>query len=182
MTINMTDTNIVKNVVISLLSDTALVSEKIAIFNIISCIEIPAGFDIYCKKHIWKNGHKTLQLYNRQKRVENFSTSSKVSNYITGWFNILYLYILDVQLKSGPNLIWVIYLLRFTTCYITQLICIYSKCWKWCPFISMHLSTRFIMFLATFLSGLSFFNYFRNSTFHWRMLLKYSKKLCLQWT
>jgi len=54
------------------------------------------------------------------------------------------------------GLIWVIYLLRFTTCYITQLTCIYSKCWKWCPFISVHLSTRFIMFLATFLSVLSF--------------------------
>jgi hypothetical protein len=49
-------------------------------------------------------------------------------------------------------LIWVIYLLRFTTYYIIQLKCIYSKCWKWCPFISMHLSTCFIMFLATFLN------------------------------
>jgi len=54
MTMNMTKTMIVQNVVISLLSDTVLVlvSEKIGIFNIISCIEIPAGFDIYCKKHI----------------------------------------------------------------------------------------------------------------------------------
>ena len=62
----------------------------------------------------------------------------------------------SVQLKSGSILIRVIYLLRFTTCYITQLNCIYIKCWKWCPFISLHLSTRFTMFLTTFLSVLSF--------------------------
>jgi hypothetical protein len=60
------------------------------------------------------------------------------------------------NLKVDRTLIWVIYLLRFTTCYITQLNCIYSKCWKWCPFISMHLSTCFTIFLATFLSVLSF--------------------------
>jgi len=60
------------------------------------------------------------------------------------------------NLKVDRISIWVIYLLRFTTCYITQLTCIYSKCWKWCLFISMHLSTRFTMFLATFLSVLSF--------------------------
>jgi hypothetical protein len=60
------------------------------------------------------------------------------------------------NLKVDRILIWVIYLLRFTTCYITQLSCIYSNCWKWSPFISMHLSTRFTMFLATFLSVLSF--------------------------
>jgi hypothetical protein len=60
------------------------------------------------------------------------------------------------NLKVDRILIWVIYLLRFTTCYITQLSSIYSKCWKWCPFISMHLSTRFATFLATFLSVLSF--------------------------
>jgi hypothetical protein len=60
------------------------------------------------------------------------------------------------NLKIDHILIWVIYLLRFTTCYITQLTRIYSKCWKWCPFISMHLSTRFTMFLATFLSVLLF--------------------------
>ena len=81
-----------------------------------------------------------------------------------------------VQLKSGPILIWVIHLLRFTTCYITQLTCIYSKCWKWCPFISMHLSTRFTMFLATFLSVLPFFNNFRNSTFYWRLPSKFFKE------
>ena len=61
-----------------------------------------------------------------------------------------------VQLKGDRILIWVIYLLIFTTCCITQLTSIYNKCWKWCPFISMHLSTRFTMFLATFLSVLSF--------------------------
>jgi len=58
-------------------------------------------------------------------------------------------------LKVDRTLMWLIYLLRFTTCYITQLTCIYSKCWKRCPFISVHLSTlstRFTMFLATFLS------------------------------
>ena len=80
-----------------------------------------------------------------------------------------------VQLKSGPILIWLIYLLRFT-CYITQLTCIYSKCWKWCPFISMHLSTRFTMFLATFHSVLSFFNHFRNNTFYWRLPSKFFKE------
>ena len=85
-------------------------------------------------------------------------------------------YIQGVQVKSGPILIWVIYLMRFTTCYITQLICIYSKCWKWCPFISMHLLTRFTMFLGTFLSVLSFFNNFRNSTFCWHLPSKFFKE------
>jgi hypothetical protein len=37
-----------------------------------------------------------------------------------------------------------------TTCYITQLACVYSKCWKLCPFISVHLSTRFTMFHADY--------------------------------
>ena len=60
------------------------------------------------------------------------------------------------NLKVDRTLIWVIYLPRFITCYITQLTYIYSKCWKWCPFILMYLSTCFIMFLATFLSVLSF--------------------------
>jgi len=80
------------------------------------------------------------------------------------------------NLKMDRILIWVIYLLIFTTCYITQQTCIYSKCWKWCPFISMHLSTRFSMFLATFLSVLSFFNHFRNSTFYWRLPSKFFKE------
>ena len=85
-------------------------------------------------------------------------------------------------------LIWVIYLLRFTTCYITQLTCIYSKCWKWCPFISVHLSTHFTMFLATFLSVLSFEPVSRNfliifaiALFTGACLLNFSKKLYLQW-
>ena len=56
------------------------------------------------------------------------------------------------NLKVDRILIWVIYLLRFTTRYVTQLTCIYSKCCKWCPFISMHLSIRFTVFLPTFLS------------------------------
>ena len=60
------------------------------------------------------------------------------------------------NLKLDRILILVIYLLRFTTFYITQVTSIYNKCWKWCPFISMHLSTRFITFLATFLRVLSF--------------------------
>jgi len=80
------------------------------------------------------------------------------------------------NLKVTRILIWVIYLLRFTRCYITQLTSIYSKCWKWCPFISMHLSTRFTMFLATFLSVISFFNYFHNNTFYWRLPSKFSKE------
>jgi len=80
------------------------------------------------------------------------------------------------NLKVDRILIWVIYLLRFTTCYITQLTGIYSNCWKWCPFISMHLSTCFTMFFATFLSVLSFFNHFRNSTFYWRLSSKFFKE------
>ena len=88
-------------------------------------------------------------------------------------------YIQNVQLKSGPILIWVIYLLRFT-CYITQLTRIYSKCWKWCPFISMHLSTRFNMFLATFLNVLSFTSSMARVIFMFK-ILNFSKKLCLQW-
>jgi hypothetical protein len=58
------------------------------------------------------------------------------------------------NLKVNRILIWVIYLLRFTIYYITQLTCIYSKCCKWFTFISMQFSTRFTMFLATFLSVL----------------------------
>ena len=89
----------------------------------------------------------------------------------------IYIYIYSVfNLKVARILIWVIYLLRFTTSYITQLTCTYSKCWKWCPFISMHLSTCFAMFFATFLSVLSFFNHFRNSTFYWRLSSKFFKE------
>ena len=84
------------------------------------------------------------------------------------------------NLKVDRILIWVIYLLRFTTCYITELTCIYNKCWKWCPFILMHLSTRFTMFLTTFLSVLSF-----TSSMAWVIfifkILNFSKKFCLQW-
>ena len=79
------------------------------------------------------------------------------------------------NLKVNRILIWVIYLLRFTTCYITQLNFLYSESWRWCPFISIHLSTRFTMFLATFHSILSFFNHFRNSTFYWRLPSKFFK-------
>jgi len=86
----------------------------------------------------------------------------------------------DVQIKSGPILIWVIYLLRFTTCFITQLTCIYSKCCKWCQFISMHLSTRFTMFIATFLSVISFTSSIARVIFVFK-ILNFSKKLCLQW-
>ena len=84
------------------------------------------------------------------------------------------------NLKVDRILIWVIYLLRFTTCYITQLVCIYSKCWKWCPFISVHLSTRYIMFLATFLNVLSFISSMARVIFIFK-ILNFSKKLCLQW-
>ena len=75
-------------------------------------------------------------------RLSNFPTNSNRVYYRV--FN----------LKVDRILILVFYLLRFTTCYITQLTSIYSKCLKWCPFISMHLSTRFIIFLATFLGVL----------------------------
>jgi hypothetical protein len=80
------------------------------------------------------------------------------------------------NLKVDRILIRVIYLLLFTTCFVTQLTCIHCKCWKVRPFISMHLSTRFTMYLATFLSVLSFFNTFRNSTFYWRLPSKFFKE------
>jgi hypothetical protein len=73
-------------------------------------------------------------------------------------------------------LMWVIYLPRFTICYITQLTCIYSWCWKWCSFISVHLLTSFTMFLTTFLSVLSYFNHFHNNTFYWRLPSKFFKE------
>ena len=87
--------------------------------------------------------------------------------------------------KVDRILIWVVYLLRFTTCYITQLNCVYSKCWKWYPFILMHLSTRFAMFLANFLGVLSFTSLiiiFAIALFTGACLLNFSKKHCLQWT
>ena len=84
------------------------------------------------------------------------------------------------NLKVDRILIWVIYLLRFTTCYITQLTCIYSKCWKWCPFISMHLSTRFTMVFAIFFSVLSFTSSMARVIFIFK-ILNYSKKLYIQW-
>jgi len=79
------------------------------------------------------------------------------------------------NLKVDRILIRVIYLLRFT-CYITQLTYIYSKCWKWCPFISMHLSTRFTMFLTTFLGVLSFTSSLARVIFIFK-ILNFSKKL-----
>jgi len=79
------------------------------------------------------------------------------------------------NVKVDRILIWVIYLLRFTRCYITQLTCVYSMCWKWCRLISLHLSTRFTMFLTTFLSVLYFFNHFCNNTFYWRLPSKFFK-------
>jgi len=84
------------------------------------------------------------------------------------------------NLKVDRILIWVIYLLRFTIYYITQLTCIYSKCWTWCPFILMHLLTRFTMFLATFLRVLSFTSSMARVIFIFK-ILNFSKKLCLQW-
>jgi len=84
------------------------------------------------------------------------------------------------NLKVDRILIWVIYLLRFTTCYIKQLTFIYSKCWKWCPFISTHLSTHFTMLLATFLSVLSFTSSMARVIFMFK-ILNISKKLCVQW-
>ena len=93
-----------------------------------------------------------------------------VSLHMLAYIHILYSVF---NLKVDRILIWVIYLLRITTYYITQLTCIYSKCWKWCPFISMHLSARFTMFFATILSVLSFLNHFRNSTFYCRLPSKF---------
>jgi hypothetical protein len=84
------------------------------------------------------------------------------------------------NLKVDRILIRVIYLLRFAACYITQLTCIYSKCWKWCPFISVHLSTRFTMFLTTFLSVLLFTSSMAQIIFFFK-ILNFSKNLCLQW-
>jgi hypothetical protein len=108
-----------------------------------------------------------------------FASSCSIS---TIFLSQLIMFIIQgVQIKSGLISIWVIYLLIFTTSFITQLISIYSKCWKWCSFISIHLSTRFTMFLATFLSVLSFFNHFGNITFYWSLPSKFFKKLCLQW-
>jgi hypothetical protein len=110
------------------------------------------------------------------------------SHWIGGWVSCSASLGLNrvFNLKVDRVLIWVTYLLRFTTCYITQITCIYSKCWKWCPFISMHLSTRFAMFLTTFLPitilvqkctcFTEFFNHFRNSTFYWRLPSKFFKE------
>jgi hypothetical protein len=42
----------------------------------------------------------------------------------------IYICVCVFNLKVDRILMSVIYLLRFTTCYITQLTCIYSKCWK----------------------------------------------------
>jgi len=55
----------------------------------------------------------------------------------TGWQPICsQIYIQGVQLKSGPILIEVIFLLRFTSCYITQLNWIYLNLnilqYPWC--------------------------------------------------
>jgi hypothetical protein len=92
---------------------------------------------------------------------------------IKKWYSVF-------NLKMDHILIWIIYLLRFTTCYITQQICIYSKCWKWCPFISVHFLTHFTMFLANFLSVLSFTSSMARVIFIFK-ILNSSKKVCLQW-
>jgi len=101
------------------------------------------------------------------------SSIQSVPPHPTSWRSIL---IQVPNLKVDRILIWVIYLLRFTTCYITQLTCIYTKCWKWCPFISMHLSTCFTMFLATFLSILLFTYSMARVIFIFK-ILNFSKKL-----
>jgi hypothetical protein len=79
----------------------------------------------------------------------------------------------DVQLKSGPyfnmsNLFTKIYnmLYYITNLYLQQVLEM---------IISVHLSTRFTMFLATFRSVLSFFNNFRSSTFYWHLPSKFFK-------
>jgi len=102
-------------------------------------------------------------------KMVNTELHAQQNNLLSYWkdysdfFHFVNTVIQSVQLKSGlyfniSNLFTKIYnMLYYTTnLYITQLTCIYSKCWKWCPFISMHLSTRFTMFLTTFLSVPSF--------------------------
>jgi len=117
--------------------------------------------------HEWKRSKNGRMEQSKAMEYESRKASSDV-------LKPRYIYIYRVfNLKVDCIFLWVIYLLRFITCYVTQLTCIYSKCWKWCPFISMHLSTRFTMFLATFLIVLSFFNHFRNSTFYWRLPSKF---------
>ena len=109
----------------------------------------------------------------------NILTTHFCNNH--GWFptrctNFFYLFTYRVfNLKVDRILIWVIYLLRFTKCYITQLTCIYSNCWKLCPFISVHLSTRFTMFLANFLSVLQFTSSMAR-VIYWRLPSKFFKE------
>ena len=86
-----------------------------------------------------------------------------------------------VNLKVDRILIWVICLLRFTTCYITHLTCIYSKWWKWYPFISMHLSTRLRFLSKSETVSRNFLIIFAIALFTGAYLLNFSKKLCLQW-
>jgi hypothetical protein len=125
-----------------------------------------------------------LFLYELFRNWSAYFTALWIFHHWRWWQHILsqtLVYIYRVfNLKVDCILIWVIYLLRFTTCYITQLTCIYSKCWKWCPFISMHLWTRFTMFLANFLSHLSFTSLMAWVIFIFK-ILNVSKKLCLQW-
>ena len=103
--------------------------------------------------------------YNRQMTLDYCHISVMVHLLVH------YQHIQGVHLKSGPyfnmsNLFTKIYnMLYYTTC-------IYSKCWKWCPFISVHLSTCFTMFLATFLSVLSF----TSSMAWWRLPSKFFKE------
>jgi len=92
------------------------------------------------------------------------------------------------NLKVDRILVSVIYLLRFTTCYIIQLNCIYSKCWKRCPFISMHLSLVLTLISADYDSSPKvnlfhgiFLFIFAIALFAGACLLNFSKKLCLQW-
>ena len=121
------------------------------------------------KKNIYIYNDKVKNIHvnsSPEFRIRLTSDNTRITATIYRMFN----------LKLDRILIRVIYLLRFTTCYITQQTYIYSKCWKWCPFISMHLSTRFTMFLATFLSVLSFLNIFRNGTFYWRVPSKFFKE------
>ena len=137
----------------------------------VACPALQYLFTLFHKCHVFRKKivkHKLCAL------IFSPSFAWKISHSRKNWARYDNIYRV-FNLKVDHILIWVIYLLRFT-CYITQLTCIYSKCWKWCPFISMHLSTRFTMSLATFLSVLSFFNHFRNSTFYWRLPSKFFKE------
>ena len=139
-----------------------LVRKLSANLYVLLCVQwkTPGGGQRNCPKHVefyFKNKfEKLVHLFGFI--IRNLETNITVLKFRQSTLGLARCYmskyvIYEVfNLKVDRILIWVIYLLIFTTCYITQLTFIYSKCWKWCPFTSVHLSTRFTMFLATFLA------------------------------